>query len=817
MKQLVVVLLLLGTCSCADRTDAELEDALKSATRAMRRGELDAAETLADQGIALTRAAPNSESAWPFVLLRGEILIRKRELPAALELLQAAPPEGPSFEAIRARHEFLNGLAHLVQGRLAEGLETFERASRIAPSAQDVQLDIGAFDGQIRYLLGRPEEADARLTAVLEAATAQGDRYHQALALLHLGMGRLTRSRYDDALPWFERILTLNDLADFEIYATAVNNAGICHFQLGQIDQAIVMHERAMKLHERGSRRVYEQALGRLGTTYVEGNRQRMGLPYLQQALNVAKESGLTADAAVWAGNLASANIDLGEWEEAERFNEEARRLKAASRSTSLAHNTLYAAEIASGRGQLQQAVELFDEVLSVPEPDPSVRWSAHAGLASVAIARKQPAVAARHFETALETIEKTRAELLKIDYKLSFLTRRISFYRAYVDALVDEGQIARALEVSDSSRGRVLAERQGVAPPARVAAAAFQRLARQTRTVFLSYWLGPLRSYGWVVHATGVQLVSLPPAKEIETLVAEYRSVIDNALADPLKAESTAGDRLFQALVQPFSRWIPAGSSVIVVPDGALHGLNLETLPVPGQRRRYWIEDVEIQVAPSLALLGRAPATPARPERSLLLIGNPVPRDPEYPALRYASAEMTNVARHIARANVVSYDGAQASPAAYRNVRPDRFSFVHFTAHAAANVESPLDSAVILAGPDGAFKLYARDVADQRLQAELVTVSACRSAGGRAYSGEGLVGFAWAFLRAGSRRVIAGLWDVDDRSTAELMGTLYQQLAAGQSVAGALREAKLLLMQRGGQFARPYYWGPFELFTVTP
>jgi CHAT domain-containing protein len=94
--------------------------------------------------------------------------------------------------------------------------------------------------------------------------------------------------------------------------------------------------------------------------------------------------------------------------------------------------------------------------------------------------------------------------------------------------------------------------------------------------------------------------------------------------------------------------------------------------------------------------------------------------------------------------------------------------------------------------------------------------VSACRSAGERAYSGEGLIGFSWAFLRAGARRVIAGLWDVDDRSTAELMDRLYANLAAGQAPARALRRAKLSLIAQGGTFARPYNWGPFELFTVS-
>ena len=152
-------------------------------------------------------------------------------------------------------------------------------------------------------------------------------------------------------------------------------------------------------------------------------------------------------------------------------------------------------------------------------------------------------------------------------------------------------------------------------------------------------------------------------------------------------------------------------------------------------------------------------------------------------------------------------------APASFKAAEPGRFEMIHFTSHAVANLESPLDSAVILSGPDQGFKLYAREVAALPLKAELVTVSACRSAGERAYAGEGLVGFAWAFLRAGSRRVVAGLWDVDDRSTATLMNGVYARLAAGVSPAVALRDAKRELIKSG--YPRPYYWAPFQLFTV--
>ena len=307
--------------------------------------------------------------------------------------------------------------------------------------------------------------------------------------------------------------------------------------------------------------------------------------------------------------------MDLGEWDEAERFNDEAKRLKAASRTGNLVHNTLNAAQIAQGRGRLDEAEPPVRRSAGRRrQSDPDVRWAAHAGLAGVAVGQSKPDEAARHFEAALDTIEKTRSELLKTDYKLSFLTRLIQFYQAYVDALVDQGRIERALEVSDSSRGRVLGERNGLAPPAKASAAALRQVAARSRSVLLSYWLGPSRSYVWVVTAAGVQCLRLPPANEIAALVRQYQATVSNALADPLASSGTAGDRLYQLLVEPVLPWIPPGTRVVIAADGALHGINFETLPVPGAKRHYWIEDAEIQIAPrAVDALCRSVAAQAR------------------------------------------------------------------------------------------------------------------------------------------------------------------------------------------------------------
>jgi CHAT domain-containing protein len=124
------------------------------------------------------------------------------------------------------------------------------------------------------------------------------------------------------------------------------------------------------------------------------------------------------------------------------------------------------------------------------------------------------------------------------------------------------------------------------------------------------------------------------------------------------------------------------------------------------------------------------------------------------------------------------------------------------------------LESAVILSPGRGGYKLFAGEILEESLNAELVTVSACRGTGVRSFSGEGLSSFACTFLKAGARNVIAGLWDVSDRSTAVLMDDLYAGLQSGMPPWEALRQAKLHLLHSQRNFAKPFYWGAFQLYS---
>jgi CHAT domain-containing protein len=163
--------------------------------------------------------------------------------------------------------------------------------------------------------------------------------------------------------------------------------------------------------------------------------------------------------------------------------------------------------------------------------------------------------------------------------------------------------------------------------------------------------------------------------------------------------------------------------------------------------------------------------------------------------------------------------EGERAKPSAYLSSNPERFSYVHFATHGTASRTRPLESAVVLSKELGldTYKLYARDIVTRHLQAELVTISACYGSGRRAYSGEGLVGLSWAFVRAGAHNVIGALWEVSDvPATPELMDALYRELGTGKDPAFALRSAKLSLLhstRSNTVFRKPFYWAPFQLY----
>jgi tetratricopeptide (TPR) repeat protein len=486
MRQLTLIaitLSLLVAIGCTHRSDEKLTALAEASINNLRGGQLSEALTSAERGLALTQDGPPSGFAIRFRLLKAEILIVQGQVAAARLILEVPIPDTMPYRALAAKRRYLTGKALQVLKNSAEAVTILEDARRLAEaaSAVDVLMDSEDLLGQIHLLSDRYDAARTVLSRALVRAETSHDRYRVAKILTDLGMVELRRGSYEEALSYFERAILYSDLRSTAVYAVALHNAGICYSRLGEFKRALQVQQDSISVFENGGLKGYlERTLGDMGNTYVLMGDSTRGAEYLARAASVAREAHLTSDAALWTGNLAAAYIDTAAWDKAERANQEAHLFLETADPSSLPrgalkiNNLLNTARIAEGKGGYQNAAAIYDAVLAEAKGDPVFSWEAHQGLATVALAVGQPAQAARHFEAALALIEETQAGLLKTDYQLSFLARLVRFYQEYVDALVSRGSIERALEVADSSRARVLAEREGNgAPVARRARAA--------------------------------------------------------------------------------------------------------------------------------------------------------------------------------------------------------------------------------------------------------------------------------------------------------------------------------------------------------
>jgi CHAT domain-containing protein len=191
--------------------------------------------------------------------------------------------------------------------------------------------------------------------------------------------------------------------------------------------------------------------------------------------------------------------------------------------------------------------------------------------------------------------------------------------------------------------------------------------------------------------------------------------------------------------------------------------------------------------------------------------------RGQEFVRLRFSRREAEEIARMLppgAALKALDFDASRETV-----LSPDfgRHRIVHFATHSVLNNERPELSGVVLSQFDrsgaprnGFLRLY--EIYNLRLAADLVVLSACQTALGGEIHGEGLIGLTRGFLYAGAARVVASLWEVDDRTSADLMKRFYQgMLIRGERPAAALRAAQVEMWKTRGWDA-PYYWAAYTL-----
>jgi CHAT domain-containing protein len=242
-----------------------------------------------------------------------------------------------------------------------------------------------------------------------------------------------------------------------------------------------------------------------------------------------------------------------------------------------------------------------------------------------------------------------------------------------------------------------------------------------------------------------------------------------------------------------------------------------------------------EVVVAPSASVVAllrdeTAGRKPARKE--LAVVADPVFRVDDgrietkrsapaaahdFARLRFTRREAQDIARLVPAASTLQALDFDASRETVLSPDFGQYRILHFATHSVLDNERPELSGVVLSlfdragrAQNGFLRLY--EIYNLRLASDLVVLSSCQTALGGEIHGEGLIGLTRGFLYAGAPRVVASLWEVDDRTSAELMKRFYEgMLVRGERPAAALRAAQVAMWKSRGWDA-PYYWAAYTL-----
>jgi len=389
--------------------------------------------------------------------------------------------------------------------------------------------------------------------------------------------------------------------------------------------------------------------------------------------------------------------------------------------------------------------------------------------------------------------------------------------------------------------------------------------------TLLLEFALGEERSYVWAVTATELKGYVLPPRTQIEESV---RALLKHLSAGQRVAGESAAERKLRMDRSEAEYWSQAASfsrtllgqipslsqkkNLVIVADGMLQYLPFATLPLPDLQndKIALVQDHQITNLPSASVLAvlRESTSREAASKSVAIFADPVfeKDDSRIQITRQNRGKPAIENRnsvHLAWRDV-SDEGDRAKlqrlPASSREAKQiielappgsslqaigfkanretatskqlSLYRVVHFATHGILDEINPERSGVVLSLYDkqGLFHedgfLRLKDIYDLNLPVDLVVLSACRTGLGKTIKGEGVIGLVRGFMYAGSRRVLASLWKVDDDATAELMKRFYQKmLKEGLSPAAALGAAQAS-MATNNQWSHPYYWAGFVL-----
>jgi CHAT domain-containing protein/Tfp pilus assembly protein PilF len=831
------------------------------------RGDLRTAFGYYERALPLLRQAGDPRSEAILANNLGGLLRDLGEPGEALARFQEVLARQRALGDRREEATVLGNLAqvHWDAGRYDEALEENRQALEIFRREGDVRGESRLLSslGLLYRFLGDSARAAEHLEASLELRRRTGDRAGEAITLHNLALAVLDAGDPARAAALFQQALEIQRaLGDRRAEAITLFTLGTLDVEAGRTAQGTRSIDRSFELlRPLEDRRSLCEALRRGGEARAASGLLEPAREMLGESLALCRAVADTPRELRVLVALARVERSLGNPGAAEELVDTALERIESTRA-SLASPDLRASYLSRQLAAYELAIDL--------QMDAHRREPA-AGHDRMALALGERARA----RSLLDLLEESGAEIRRgIDPALgerrrlleqrleAKARRRLAQVNSPRDTVrrqtLDEElrSVVADLETVDAEIRRRNPRYADLVRPRPLDTAAIQALLDE-ETLLLVYSLGEDRSFLWAVSRSALESFELPPRRVVEAAAREVHTAWKVFDLRSRQEDEAAAARLSRLVLSPAAGLL-GGRRLAIVADGALHYVPFGALPrpaAPGDAADRPPEPLlvrhEIVSLPSASFLSvhrqllagrqiRLVGDPAAP-RTVAVLADPVFRadDPrlhrsgpasgvpavnrvagaaEIARLAWSRAEAESIARLAGAEHTLVATDFAASLDTLTSREVGESGVLHLATHGVVDAEHPALSGLVLSLVDSGGReqpgfLSLAETYNLDLTADLVVLSGCETALGKDVRGEGVIGLARGFLYAGAARVMASLWRVQDRSTAELMRRFYTALLpGGLRPPAALRQAQLEML-RESRWSDPYYWAGFALY----